>query len=203
MVFSTTGGPTPVPVVRPEPRQPGPSSSSVRLGPVRGALPQRHPRISRRCRRPITRGRSGPRAVRTALPARSAARAREAAPLRDHLQGPDRGTVWTSFMAFLVVCPVKWRCGMCRQRRSSRGQPAEAYPRSFEETERSEGRRWQAGYCESFCSQTTTAARPLQGSGSEYCLRTGQDPLPGSSHQFDRFVLVGYPGGRLDLGPGT
>ena len=51
---------------------------------------------------------------------------------------------------------VKRRRGMRRQRRSSQGPPTKAYPQRYvEESERSEGRRWQAEHGRLFCRQTT------------------------------------------------
>ena len=52
---------------------------------------------------------------------------------------------------------MKWRRDMRRQGRSSQGPPTKAYPQWYvEETEHSEGRRWQAEHAGLFCRQTTS-----------------------------------------------
>ncbi len=69
--------------------------------------------------------------------------------------------------------------GMRRQRRSSQGPPTKAYPQRYvEETERSEGRRWQAGHAKLFCRQTTTACYASSQAVSQRCCCSGNIGKP-------------------------
>ena len=61
---------------------------------------------------------------------------------------------------------VKRRRDMRRQRHPSPGPPTKAYPQwYFEEAERSEGHRWQAGHGKLFCRQTTTLGPSIREGG--------------------------------------